>query len=134
MSTVDKDFKALPDDMDYFVHSLINGTVVSVSHEEDAVIYKLRVVGNQFLELARDFFTQDGKSIDVMYTISLYDEDTEQDEDIAYLTTNIRRRIFTPSEQKIINLFNECSKRIIQQELQLIQNRIASLTSEYTHN
>lgn len=134
MITIQHDFKALTDDMADFVRSHINNTVVSVTHEGDAVIYKLCVSGNQFLELARDFFTQAGKNIDVMYTISLYDEDIGFDEDIACLTTNIRRRIFTPSEQNIIDMFNECSKRIIQQELQLMQNRIASLTSEFTHN
>ena len=92
------------------------------------------IVGDRYMELSRDFFTNDNKTIKVEYNIFIYEKDTKYEENVATMTVPANRRIFMPSEQKIIDVFNACSKRVIQQEMQLLQNKFILLSSEYTHN
>ena len=134
MATIDKDFLPLLPEIRDNIHMLINASVLSVLHEEGAVIYKLCIAGDRYMEMARDFFVNENGQTDVLYTIMIYDADSVTETDIAHLTVSLNRRVFTPREQEIIDVFNACSKRIIQQEMQLIQNRIMNLTADYTHN
>jgi len=134
MATIDKDFLPLSPEIRDNIHILINASVLSVLHEEGAVIYKLCIAGDRYMEMARDFFVNENGQTDVLYTIMIYDADSVTETDIAHLTVSLNRQIFTPREQEIIDVFNACSKRIIQQEMQLIQNRIMNLTADYTHN
>ena len=127
-------FLSLSDDMVPHIHSLINSSMVSVKHDNGAVIYEINIVGDRYLELSRDFFTTDNKNINVEYNIYIYDENTDFEENVATMTTSVNRRIFAPHEQEIIDIFDACSKRVIQQELQLIQNKLMLASSEYTHN
>ncbi len=134
MATIDKDFLPLSEDAIPMIHSLIDSSVISTLHEQGAIIYKICIVGDKYIEMARDFFETPNGSTDVLYTIMIYEEDTAYEEDIAHMTVSANRRIFTPREQEIINIFDACSKRVIQQEMQLLKNRIVRLTSEYTYN
>jgi len=134
MATIDKDFLPLSPEIRDNIHILINASVLSVLHEEGAVIYKLCIAGDRYMEMARDFFVNENGQTDVLYTIMIYDADSVTETDIAHLTVSLNRQIFTPREQEIIDVFNACSKRIIQQEMQLIQNKIMNLTADYTHN
>ena len=124
----------IPSDMIPLIHSLISSCVISVEHDDGAVVYKLCITGDRYMEMSRDFFTEDGKNINILYNIFIYEEDSDFEENIASMTVSANRRFFVPSEQEIINVFDACSKRVIQQEMQLLQNRIISLSSEYTHN
>ncbi len=128
------DFKPITEKAIELIHSLIACSTMSVNHSPNAVTYEICILGKKYLSMSREFIETDQGSLDVIYTISIYDEETDYDEDLAYMTTSINRCIFTPSEQKIIDVFNACSRRIIQQELQLLQNKITTLTSEFTHN
>ena len=117
-----------------FIHSLIDSSPVSVKYDNSAVIYEMCIVGDRYMELSRDFSTNDNKTIEVEYNIFIYEKDTKYEENVATMTVPANRRIFMPSEQKIIDVFNACSKRVIQQEMQLLQNKFILLSSEYTHN
>ncbi|MBR2412414.1 MAG: hypothetical protein IKB10_01995 [Alphaproteobacteria bacterium] len=134
MNKKKKTFIPLSGDMMPFIHSLIDSSPVSVKYDNVAVIYEMCIVGDRYMELSRDFFTNDNKTIKVEYNIFIYEKDTKYEENVATMTVPANRRIFTPREQKIIDVFNACSRRIIQQEMQLIQNKIMNLTADYTHN
>lgn len=134
MTTKTNDFTPLPPEMAPQIHALIGGSILSVEHEDGAVIYTLNVVNNKYMEFVRDFVTNDNKNINVVYSITMYDEDSNFDEVIAQMSASVNRRIYTPSEQQIIDIFNACSKRIIQQEMQLLQNKFMTMASDYTHN
>ena len=128
------DFKPITEEAIEAIHSLIACSTMSANHTPNAITYEICILGKKYLSMSREFIETDKGTIDVIYTISIYDEDTDYDEDLAYMTVSVNRRIFTPSEQKIIDVFNACSRRIIQQELQLLQNRITTMQSEFTHN
>ena len=134
MKKTNANLSPIPSDMIPLIHSLINSCVISVEHDDGVVVYKLCITGDRYMEMSRDFFTEDGKNINIQYNIFIYDEDSNFEENIASMTVSTKRRIFAPSEQEIIDVFDACSKRVIQQEMQLLQNRIMSLSSEYTHN
>ena len=128
------DFKPITEEAIEQIHSLIAYSTMSANHTPNAITYEICILEKKYLSMSREFIETDKGTIDVIYTISIYDEDTDYDEDLAYMTASVNRRIFTPSEQKIIDVFNACSRRIIQQELQLLQNRITTMQSEFTHN
>lgn len=128
------DFKPITEEAIEQIHSLIACSTMSANHTPNAITYEICILEQKYLSMSREFIETDKGTIDVIYTISIYDEDTDYDEDLAYMTVSVNRRIFTPSEQKIIDVFNACSRRIIQQELQLLQNRITTMQSEFTHN
>ena len=134
MNKKKKPFIPLSGDMMPFIHSLIDSSPVSVKYDNSAVIYEMCIVGDRYMELSRDFSTNDNKTIEVEYNIFIYEKDTKYEENVATMTVPANRRIFMPSEQKIIDVFNACSKRVIQQEMQLLQNKFILLSSEYTHN
>ena len=134
MKKTNANLSPIPSDMIPLIHSLINSCAISVEHDDGVVVYKLCITGDRYMEMSRDFFTEDGKNINIQYNIFIYDENSDFEENIASMTVSTKRRIFAPSEQEIIDIFDACSKRVIQQEMQLLQNRIMSLSSEYTHN
>lgn len=134
MATKNNIFSPIPAEMVPQIHALINSSILSVRHEDGAAIYELNIADNKYMEFVRDFVTNDNKNISAIYSISICDEDSGLDEEIACMSASVNRRIWTESEQQIIDIFNACSKRIIQQEMQLLQNRIILMTSEFTHN
>lgn len=128
-----KHFEPIEDEAIPLIHSLIDCSVLSVEYDNGGATYELCVLNDRYLRMSRNFIADD-KGTNVIYSISLYNEEDDTTDEIAHMETSVQRRIFMPSEQKIIDVFNACSKRIIQQEMQLIQNRIMNLTADYTHN
>ena len=133
MSEKHKNVMWLSEEMLPLIMSLISSSFVSVTHDNEAVTYELCITNDIYLSMERTFIRDQQNQTTVVYTISIYDDNSLIDEDIAYMSVPLNRRIYMPYEQQIIDVFDACSKRVIQQEMQLLKNKIANMTDEYTY-
>ncbi len=118
----------LPEETISHLYFLIGSLPLSVSFDDGEQLYEFWIDDENCVAFSRRFIMDDNNRLNVLYTI------VKNDEMLAQMDALAERRIFTPQEKVIIDLFDACSKKIIKQEMQLMQNRFILLTSEYTHN